>query len=405
MSAHGQLQATNMINIILILVCFYDALLVLIIPSSATFLLAEDGGCGRMIATLGAMFIGLNVLYKYGFKQIPNLFMPLLIGFIVFSSFHSPNLTFDSVFIPKDSGIFNFKPMFEVLIYLLMFMGIISIPYIQLNKRRIGVILSWIGITYSCYMILQALGMDQIYKLVGTHISELSRNPTNGGFISQPVFAAAVLAICLPFVMLNKAWAVPLVIIAEFLTGNRSGLSAMALSLVYLVTLSKRYVLIVLGAYIAIVGLAMAIYMVHPEFNFHIQTSERLITWKAVCMDILHPSFPGIDKTYILTGLGLGSFSVLFPFYHHSGFHQAHNEYLEVLYTLSFAGLFLFIRMIWDILKTSSSRPVTAALIAIATFAITNPVWHIPQLQFLTVLLIGLVYNKEISYVMGPTRN
>lgn len=393
-----------MLSIALLLVCFYDAIIIMLIPSSATFLLAGDGMAASMISTLMAISIGLWVLYTFGFKKIQNHWICIFIFFIIFSSFHSPNIQFESVFTPKDPGLFNFKPMFESLVYFLMFMGIASLPYDCNNRGKINITLAYVGLIYSVYIIAQHCGMDQFYKLQDNTFNQLSRQPQDGGFISQPVYAAALLSICLPFIFKFKRWLIVLPIIAILLTSNRSALSAIAISGIYLLTGNKRYVLYILGAYISLLALAVAIYWAHPNFNFNIESWGRLATWKSVLGDIIHPSFPGVNKAYILTGFGIGSFSVLFPFYHQSPFFQTHNEYLEVLYTLSLIGLFLFIKSIWHIFKTSSDKTFTASLIAISVCAVTNPVWHIPQLQFLTVFLIGMVYNKENSYELGSTR-
>lgn len=391
----------NYLNIALVLVCFYDVLIVMLIPSSATFLVAEDGGCARMVVYMLSIGIGLYALSKVGFKQSPNIWMSLFIIFMVFSSFHSPNITIDGAFIPRDSGLFNFKPMFEVIIYFLLFMGLFSLDITQKSKYRIGAAFSWIGIVYSTYIIFQHFGMDQFYKIIGTSLDHLSRNPLNGGFISQPVYASAVLVICLPFVIKHHGYFSILLIIAEVLTGNRSGMVAIAISGLYLVTCNLRVTLYAFGAYIAIIASMLAILLIHPHMPPLFDDSGRMMMWKKVIIDFIHPAFPGIHQSYVLTGTGIGAFSTLFPFYHPGGWNQAHNEYLEIFYSLSFVGLFLMLRTQWEVFKTANRNTITftAALIAISVFAATNPVWHVPQLQFLTVFLIGMIYNKENSYV------
>lgn len=390
----------NHLYIAILLVCFYDALIVMLIPSSATFFLAEDGLAGAMVSTLLALTIGLWSLCSNGFKKLPNIWLAALLFFIVFSSFHSPNVIFDGAFIPKDIGLYNFKPMFLSLIYLLMFLGIYSSLISRESRINIGKAFSWTGIIYSAYIIFQHYGMDQLYKFVGTAIYHLSRNPQDGGFISQPVFAAALLTICLPFVYRYHSIFFSIIVIAAIvLTGNRSALIAVAISGLYLFVPHKKYVLYLIMAYIGILALATGLAWVYPHINLHICDSGRLSNWKMLLQNIAHPNFPGVNKSYILTGLGIGSFSVFFPFYNHSPFFQAHNEYLEVLYWGSLIGFFLFIKMQLDIFKTVQDHWVCASLIGISVFAITNPVWHIPQLQFLTVFLIGLAYNKEFLYV------
>lgn len=391
------------LNIAILLVCFYDAIILMLIPSSATFLLAGDGMAASMICILTAMAIGLWVLLSQGFKPFKNKWSMVLLLFIAFSSFHSPNIKFVAEFVPKDAGLFNFKPLFEIMVYAFLLAGIASLPYSGAMKGRVGFTFAWVGLIYSAYVIIQHLGMDQFYRLntAEMDISNMSRNPQDGGFISQPVYAAALIAICMPFILRYFKWWALVAIVAVLLTSNRSALVAIAISGIYFLSANRRVVLWVLGAYIAVLGLVMAIYWAHPSFNFHVEPYGRLMTWKAVLLDILHPNFPGVHKSYILTGLGIGSFSILFPFYHQSGFYQVHNEYLEVVYCLSLIGLGLLLKSLWQVFKISTDRTLTSALLAICVFAITNPVWHIPQLQFLTIFLIGMIYNKENTYGMA----
>lgn len=389
---------SNILSIAIVLVCFYDALLLAFIPSSATFFLAGDGMASEMVTYLMAIAIGLYSCTFKPFKVLPNKWLAGLLLFIVFSSFHSPNVQFSSAFTPKDPGLFNFKPMLESVLYFILICGVLSLSF---SYRRLGKTIGVTAIVYGIYIISQHIGMDQFYKLQDNTYNQLSRNPQDGGFISQPVYAAAMLAICLPFcVKYFKFWSL-LPLIAALLTTNRSCLSAIAISSVYFFTNNKTYLLLALGAYIAIIAIVMGIFVVHPAVVSHIDDYGRLTVWKNVILDMIHPIFPGIHKSYVLTGLGIGSFSVFFPFYHQSPFFQAHNEYLEVLYCLGPIGLFLLVKAMWHVFKTTTDKTIMTSLIAISVFAITNPVWHIPQLQFMTALLIGWVYNKEISYELG----
>lgn len=391
----------NYLHLAIYLVCFYDALVMLCLPSSATFILAEDGSAAQLVSVLTALGIGLCALYIYGFKKLENIWMAIILFFIVFSSFHSPNITFESIFTPKDPGLFNYKPMFECLVYFLMFLGICAIELTPEQRYKVESSISWTGILYSAYIILQHCGFDQIYHIVGTAICQLSRNPLDGGFISQPVFAAALLVVCFPFVMRYKPGYLYLLPIALLLTGNRSALVAGAVMVVFLLTSNRKLVFSIIGAYVAVLALIMGMYLHDTNIEYHFNTSGRLMTWAQVGYDFFHPAFPGVHKSFILTGLGIGAYPVTFPFYNHSVYYQAHNEYLEIFYGLSFIGLFLFLKMQSHIFRTSKNQCITAALIGISVFAITNPVWHRPVLQFVTVFLIGLAYNEGVQYGVG----
>ncbi len=101
----------------IIAVCFYDVLVAMLLPSTAIFILASDGSMARYIVNISAMSIGLWVLCKEGFRPLTNYWIAGLVLFMVFSAAHSPDIKFESAFTPKDSGLFNFKPMFESLVF------------------------------------------------------------------------------------------------------------------------------------------------------------------------------------------------------------------------------------------------------------------------------------------------
>lgn len=390
---------SNYLNIALWLVLFYDALIMLALPSTVTYIAGTDGGVGRFICYLVSFAITACVLYLHGFKKLPILALGLLLGFIVFSSFHCPNIGFDSLFTPRDSGIFNFKPMFECFLYFGLFMAMYSIPIDHISLEKIYHALALSGIIISIYIVLQHFHMDQVYRLTdGMTYDHLSRNPEAGGFISQPVYASALLVMLLPFMIRLNGWLCLLGALAILLTGNRSGLVALAILMPLFCKATPRFICYLFVSYMVILALTMAIYWHFPQYlDSHIQSSGRLAAWKQIIQDFITPAFPGIDKSYTLTGEGIGAFSILFPFYNHSSFYQAHNEYLETFRGMSFIGLFLLFKTQFAIFNNVSNRFIFAALMGISIFALTNPVWHIPTLAFMTTFLAGLGLNVSIK--------
>lgn len=381
------------------IVFFYDAMVMLLLPSSVQFILGTDGSAARYVVDFMSLAIASNVLITSGFKKLENKWIAVFILLMVISHFHSPNINFASTFVPKDMAIYNYKPMFEILVFFLMFVAIASMEFTQDSIKNIFRSLCWIAVIYSVYLIFQRIGLDQIYKVVG-NINTLSRNPEAGGFISQPVFAAAFLSLCLPFLIRNSSWwMMGIVSTAIILTGNRSALIASTISAMMMNPFWIRLGKISLIGYLVSLLGALLIHCTIPLIHF--QDTGRLEVWKGMFYDFIHPSFPGINAHYILTGHGIGSFSVLFPFFHHSGFYQAHNELFEIIYGMGLCGLIITILMVKDLFKQPLS-PISISILAISICAMTNPVWHIPQLAFITVFLLGLLYNtilQENSYV------
>lgn len=389
---------TNYLHIALWVVFFYDAIIMLLLPSSVQFILGTDGSAARYVVDFMAILIAVSVLLTSGFKRLENKWIGAFLLAMIVSHFHSPNIKVDSTFIPSDFAIYNYKPMFEIVVFFLMFLGVSSIDFNRMLINKIFKSFCWVGVIYGSYILLQRCGLDQFYKITSNQtFDHLSRNPEAGGFISQPVFAAAFLAICLPFLIRNGSLWMCLVVGAGILaTGNRSAFVAGIICSLMMFPKFKKASICILIAYISILALTLIIHCIKPELNLHYQDNGRLEVWKGLFMDFVKPAFPGINTHYILTGHGIGSFPVLFPFYHHSGFYQAHNELFEIIYGMGISFI-LFILMVKDLLKRLVFDPIFMGILAITICAMTNAVWHIPQLGFVTVLLIGMAYNKTIG--------
>lgn len=384
----------NYLHIALWLVCFFDAIILLCLPTAEKIMFSSDGSAARYIVDLMALGIGLTVLFTNGWKKLPSKALGLLLGLMLVSHFHAPNIQFQSTFLPPDHAIFDYKPMFEVLLFFVMFMGIYSMEIGDKLKNLIRQTLVWIPTIYAGFAILQRLGLDQFYKLISEPISQMSRNPEVGGFIGQPVFCAALIAICMSFVFRHgKIWHMAVCIIGVLVTGNRSAMIAIVICALF-TSQYKNIGKILLGAYISYLALGVIIQF-FPSIHLPHMGEERFTIWREVIQDFTNSHFPGINNSQILTGTGLGSFSVIFPFYHGNGYYQAHNEFLESLRCLGIIGfglLFYFIRKIPCIDKS-----ISGALFASCILALTNAIWHIPQLAFVTVFLIAMAYNKTVG--------
>lgn len=384
----------NVIPTVLYVVAFYEVVVMLLIPSSANVMFAGDGSASRYVVMMTALGLGFLCLSKGRFAIHKPLCVLLL--FILVSSAHGPNIVFDSTFTPKDPGIWNYKPMFESMVFAMMFFGVSAMTF---DADKIFKAMAWIGVIYSVYAILQRFGLDQFYALSLDHHDHLSRNPNVGSLIGQPVFAAALLAICLPFTLQEKSiWKAVAIITAIALTGNRSAMIAAGLAT--LLFYRKTFLLGICAVAIIVWATVTTflVYIFYPSWTAWIESSGRLFTWKEIVEDFIHPKFPGVDVAHILTGNGLGAFSVLFPFLHHSPFFEAHNEYLEALYGLGIVGFGLFLWAFKSLIFRSSHPAIFAAIMASCLCAFFNPVWHNPVLQFFTVFLIGMSINfkKEI---------
>lgn len=389
----------NYLPLALWMVFFYDAIVMLLLPSSVNLIIGTDGSAARYVVDIAALGITSFVLINKGFKRLENKWIIIFLLAVVASHFHSPNINIDSAFVPKDMAIYNYKPMFELLAFTFMFLAIMSLDFTKELVDKIFKSICWISSIYGIYILFQRFGMDQFYQVSGV-VQHLSRNPESGGFIGQPVFAAAFLALCLPFVLKNgSVWMILANLAGILATGNRSACIAAVICYLMFFPYWNRVGKLLLIGYVGFLLTALLAHCLFPLINLHFEDTGRLAVWQGMFQDFIHPKFPGINTHYILTGHGIGSFSILYPFYHQSSFYQAHNELFEVIYTTGICGLVVFVLAVKDLVNQPMLKPIGLGILAISICALTNPVWHVPQLAFITVFLVGLAYNKGVNYV------
>lgn len=386
-----------MLIAVLWLVFFFDLVIVLLIPSTETMIFTTDGSAARYSADFFAMLIGLYVLYQQGWKKLPSKWLMAFLVFMMVSHFHAINIHFDGAFIPTDLAIYDYKPMLECLMFFIMFMGIYTMKLTEQNIAKIKQSLCWIAVVYGIFSVLQRLGFDQFYKIIDLeNVSHMSRNPEVGGFICQPVFCAAFLAILFPIVLKTKSWWKIVSVLAGILaTGNRSALIVVFIAALYLFNF-RMIAKVALAAYIAYLIVGVACY----TMNIHLPYlgEERFRIWHDVVADSLHSKCPGIHNAHILTGIGIGAYSVIMPYFY-TGWLQAHNEYLECTKCLGVIGFWLAMMFTFRIPVKDST--LAACVLSSFILALTNATWHIPQLAFLTVFIIALLFNMEDQNGIG----
>lgn len=286
--------------------------------------------------------------------------------------------------------------MFECFLMMMLFMASYSIRITNDQLQRILKTLSIIIGVYGFYIILQRLGLDQFYVMTtGQRLNEMTRHPESGAFMGQPVYAAAFIATILPIAMKQKnIGSIVLGLSGIIFTGNRAALLAVAVSSLYLFSYTRRLATWTFLGLVAMLIGVLTFSFIFPDMAEKIHPSGRLEVWRDIFIDLLHNPFPGITFSHILTGNGIGFFSVLFPFYHHSSFFQAHNEWLEVLAGVGVVGLITMVLAQKHMFQFNGDITLKASLVALCVCALFNPIWHIPQLQFLTAIILGLYYQN-----------
>jgi O-antigen ligase len=110
-------------------------------------------------------------------------------------------------------------------------------------------------------------------------------------------------------------------------------------------------------------------------------------------------------RSYMLTGRGLGSWAFMYPIKHpqENGvkWDTAHNEYLETLYSIGIAGLFLLLMAIWQVLyggimllENKFWRAAYLAFLISLLCAAVHPVWHMEPHRYIIVFLFAILSGK-----------
>ena len=167
-----------------------------------------------------------------------------------------------------------------------------------------------------------------------------------------------------------------------------------------------------------------------------IRNNGRLGLWKQVIKDIQSPPIhqdingPGLtqaqkrylayqnDRNYPMTGLGLGSFKIMYPEkhkkrviyqykfvrFHYPGWGNPHNAYIHIAYSLGVIGLGLFLIIIWTTLYPASLEikynknliPIFVSVISVLILSLATFILEIEPTRIYSAILVGLLLNKEL---------
>lgn len=203
----------------------------------------------------------------------------------------------------------------------------------------------WCGFLLSIHCIGQHFGLLQWFT-VNNHILEI-RNLNQSqvvGMLNHPTLVGPFIAMLVPLAIYLRKWLfIPFMITAVLLTQSWVAGIAMGVSLSSLFfIMSKKRLILGVCAIILLIGIGITGYTTNPKIKAFVnsESSGRAGEWKQVIHDLHKPYH---KNYYVYTGMGPGSFKYMYPRRVKSTFVQAHNEYLEIFYTLGYVGLVLFL--------------------------------------------------------------
>jgi len=359
------------------------------------FISTIDGGTRppkEFISLIFSLAIFLYALFNGEIKSFKNKWFLIFLFYIPFSIINSP--PFITLLGQHNiAGSWQWKPFTYILIYTLLIITISNIDFNKIERRRIFSIVTIIGVLISLYIFIQGLDLDQIFKVKSIDLIGLPMNPRLIGTMGNSTLISAFLVICLPFCYYMKKWGRASILICAILLCNSimsTGAMVVSASLYSFMLWPKcRPYLGALGM-VAMLGLTYFYASDTAQTKAYItsQSNGRVGIWKSILEDIKSAPInqdintPGLspeqiqyltaqnDRIYSMTGIGGGSFKIMFSEKHKEIVNQEgrlsikypkwgtpHNLYIHIAYCFGIIGLGLFIRIYGGVIEQSLFIP------------------------------------------------
>ena len=370
------------------------------------------------ILSMGILALLKRECYFCNIKTLINWPLYALIIFLPLSIYCSPpfKLQYYNV---NMGGLWMWKSLTWVFLYWILYETLIRVDF---NKKAVIKAICGAALITVVYACIQIIGLDQFQfvrhvKVIG---SPAAQHIT--GMIGCPTYLAIWLVMCLPFILAYTRWP------WWILTGSvivvcKSDIGIGGLVLILLLWQAfrarKRRYLVLLGMVSLFIIIAVAVNwrVIRPK----ISDNGRFEVWEATFKDWKAPAvlmavrddmtdrqkieIQNLNKrTYALTGRGMGSFPYFFGFKYMSRYDKAHNDHLEIPYSIGLIGYILFMAAIgfvmWiTFLPAKEDLFLSACYISflysvIAAFGI--PLWqHEPLRYFSAMTFIFLSSCKK----------
>lgn len=375
----------------------------------------------EIVAFMLALAIGLLALYNGNLKKFDNFWLLLLIGYFFVSMIQAPHfkgfvlghLDGRELAVIGDrsiSGFWAFKPYLYAVVYLLLMITVASCQFSSKEVRMLIFVMAGCGFIMALYVFLQALGMDQIFRIVSTKVNPdvyALDQPLLGGFLGQSTIVSPFIVMTIPLALCLRKYLWALIMaIAVCLTESKVAMGSMIAGCALFFLMSRGWKFKTIGILVVIVVLVGTVFFIsqHPDRNWGIWlngvSSGRIPAWARIWEDF---NTPVNGKRHVLTGFGPGAYNFTFSIRHESRFWQAHNEPLEFLYNFGIAGVFLLFMGLRSMIKQrwseiwAGDRTLIALLCSFVCIFLaglgTFP-FQIAPMMFYTTVIMGLLHNQ-----------
>ena len=358
--------------------------------------------------------LSLLAVYRGEIKAFTNKWALLLMGWFIVNIVQAP--TFEvTLFQENASNFWVWKPFLFGLVYLFAIIAISSMKVTAKDWTKILKAFIYPALIMSVYCIFQWFGLDQWFGVTESAIIHGVTNPHVAGTMGQPTIVAPFIAMCVPFALYGRKYLIALImIIAVCMTKSMVSIGSLVLTLIVFLSFFRMRKFCLVG--IIVLGLTLGCAINSTTRGTAInkiikESSGRFEVYPKILKDFNSPIIGG-HKKFVFTGLGAGSFKYVFaPRHAKTGYRQAHNEYLEVLYNFGFVGVFLFFASIYYFIKRAIPKAlefggdriitILCSLFCISICAGGTFVWQIGTTAFYTVVLVGLLHNN--AFLQGET--
>lgn len=362
--------------------------------------------------------LSLFVFYEKGVKPLKAKWLYLFCLWPMASALFMPRLITNTHQI-NDVNYWIWKPVL-VSILCAALITVVASEYISVKEFEFfSKMVIYAGLATALMAILQALGLDDFFiKNTLNRDVEFVTQANVTGFMGHPTMYAPFVALCVPFALSAKKYSsaglmtvsvlvsMSIVAIVALLAGliAYSRLTMKWVSIDFFLGSQKRVVASsVVIAFLIVLTIAGFIAVGNPIKFVQRESNGRFDVWQKTLNDWKSPSFDG--KKYTLTGFGPGSFAYLYQIKNGGRWRQAHNDYLELLYSCGLVGVFLLFKAAQELTARINFRNMNGsvstvfvsvlilALSAGGTFVMQNGVF-----LFYACFFIGLLHNDSFLY-------
>lgn len=393
---------TNIFCVGFVVVSFYE-----IMAKALPFMnvLAPDTRVGKeLMAVWIALIIGLVGLHYGGIQRINNKWLLVLIGYLLLSAHNAPlfPIIFNETYSPN---FWQWKPLFQILSFFLMFAVIQGVDFTKENISKIFNTFKWCALVMAGYVILQSMNIEQFYFVRSAQEIGSPTNPEIVGTLGNSTIVAAYMALLIPFLLFNKEYLISIIVgIAVYLCKSEPAIYITIFTVITFFFMRGYKTGIISLAVVAAIGIVLILLNpIKPNELFN--PNGRIDVWKKTINDIKTKGYGDSKSAHPITGNGIGSFSYLWPQSNGSTFRQAHNEYLDMWFQIGLVGVVLFFMAIWPALGMFSysfdeNNLYVAAkfsFIASLLFAGATFIYQVSPHDLLCVMSFGLLNNKKLN--------